>query len=459
MTLRAGKHIYLLLVLLSLAVIARIDYNTWQGIRFYGDTESYIRVAESIMIDGSTFDPHRTPVYPLFLVCNYLLFGYGNNIAVGIIQAILGTLSVILIYLLTYTISRSRTASMLAGISIAFNYNIMHYDMMIVTEALAGFLVIIAFWSLYWLIKSGISLIPAIIFSFLVLILIFLRPAMMLLVPFAMIIALAHYLRNKEFRKCIRMLLPFCVIVLLPLLMWSITMKSRYGFWSISNVQYVNILRVIIRNDMVDDAPEKYSALVAEINKELERQDDREKYNTTRMLEDIDTVIPKGSDEDYSYLSAFARDTALGKPFKFIRRSLSFLPKILDDTLQEKEYSMSNSLVARAGYFIYKTMVYRPMIKNVIPVLLILLTVFLAVKGYSDKSPRIFFMLLTTAYIWMTLAMNVIFACSDFDRLRMPIDAMIIMVVWTSIAILFKIFDKRFRHKYNPAAGASDENC
>ncbi len=87
------------------------------------------------------------PGYPLFLKAIYTIFGAGDVNAVYITQAILSTLTIILIFYFTLIVSGPGTALLAAGIS-AIYPNFIVYNLTTLTEPLALFIMMILLISL-----------------------------------------------------------------------------------------------------------------------------------------------------------------------------------------------------------------------------------------------------------------------------------------------------------------------
>jgi hypothetical protein len=118
------------------------------------DAQSYIQPALHILRNGffSTDGIHpeyfRTPGYPLFLALVYL--AGGTNMAVVVIQIALMTLTIYLFYKILLTLGTPVKLSLFGSALLLINVQSYGYSFSVLTEPLAGFLLVL---SLYWLVK------------------------------------------------------------------------------------------------------------------------------------------------------------------------------------------------------------------------------------------------------------------------------------------------------------------
>ncbi len=164
------KH-YLLIFLLALAVrTAFVVWHQWGT----PDSAGYDAIARNLM-EGHGFSSnpappyqanhYRTPVYPYFLVAVYAVFGF-NHVAVYVIQAVIGSLTCCLIYLICRRYWGERTALLAALLNAVFPFPAL-FTAVVLTETVYAFLVCCTVYlltrayqgrSLYWMAGAGVAL-------------------------------------------------------------------------------------------------------------------------------------------------------------------------------------------------------------------------------------------------------------------------------------------------------------
>jgi len=116
------------------------------------DSPSYISLGARMASHpaaAALFDPYRTPGYPLFLAVIGVLQGTVGGAGVVYAQAGLMVVTAFELYALTFGLTESRAAATAAGFLFATNVRLLDWERLIMTEAVAVFLVtttLLAFW-------------------------------------------------------------------------------------------------------------------------------------------------------------------------------------------------------------------------------------------------------------------------------------------------------------------------
>ena len=140
---RGGQRAYLVAAVVFAAALIRIGavvvHNP--GELLYSDMANYDAVAEHIrhgrMSASDTFHPIG---YPGFLAVIYALTDR-NFVVVAVVQALLGTATCWLVAILTWRLSPSTTASVVAAAAAALYPPFVYHGAMLLTESIAPFLV------------------------------------------------------------------------------------------------------------------------------------------------------------------------------------------------------------------------------------------------------------------------------------------------------------------------------
>ena len=106
------------------------------------DTPQYLAVAHRILTSHSIFDPLRTPGYPLLLAAIFIVTGGQHLEAVVLVQAALLVLAALEIYLVASRIGAPRWLATLIGVLLGLNPFVLATERLILTEALAYWLVV-----------------------------------------------------------------------------------------------------------------------------------------------------------------------------------------------------------------------------------------------------------------------------------------------------------------------------
>jgi len=123
------------IILIAACLLRMIPALTCQAVPDYSDMALYNETALSEGIPS--FPP---PGYPLFLRAIYMVFGALNYRAVFIVQALLSTVTVFLIYLATKRIFDTKAGLFAAGLAAVYP-NFVAYNMTTMTESLSVFIV------------------------------------------------------------------------------------------------------------------------------------------------------------------------------------------------------------------------------------------------------------------------------------------------------------------------------
>ena len=122
------------------------------------DTASYVNAANNILKsgffsqDGIAPDYFRTPGYPIFLAIIYMLGG--NNTVVAIVQIVLSTVGIYLIYKTLLLLKTPKNLALTGTALLIFDLTLQEYASIILTESLFAFFLVS---SLYFFVKFIVS--------------------------------------------------------------------------------------------------------------------------------------------------------------------------------------------------------------------------------------------------------------------------------------------------------------
>ncbi len=134
---RIERHVLLVALFFAGGLLVRLVLAfTCRAIPNYSDMAEYNYLAAE-----GQFNPHRPPVYPLFLRAIYALCGDYNYTAVFVVQSIISSAGILLMY---WTVSRmwNRRAGLIAAALYAVYPGLILYNLTTLTESLSVFVVI-----------------------------------------------------------------------------------------------------------------------------------------------------------------------------------------------------------------------------------------------------------------------------------------------------------------------------
>jgi hypothetical protein len=139
--LQSDRHTRMLFSLLVLVcVVIRIVLLVTYGPVSSNDTSGYVAVAQNLRaLDFSSYDAQRTPGYPLLI----LLGGFDDR-AVSVIQSVLGILTSLMLFVIALHHTGSRNLSFAIGVSHSLVFNTLFLEIVVMTEVLAIFLLVLS---------------------------------------------------------------------------------------------------------------------------------------------------------------------------------------------------------------------------------------------------------------------------------------------------------------------------
>lgn len=439
----------MLSILLGVSVLVRIDYHPWQKVVIMPDTGSYLYCADNILMKGQFLDPHRTPTYPIFLVLNYILFGYREFVPVAIIQTLLGIAGVFLVYSIVLRLTRSQIIAFIAGLLLSFNYHIFQYETFIVTEALTFFLVILTIYVFIIAADKKFRLTYAIISNICYLALVFLKPIFVVEIMFIPLAGLIYFLKEKDRRAFLNLLVSFFIIVIIPIGVWCSAVKRNYGFFGISNVSQYDLWGVVIQCGVHKFAPPEYKEFTELIERERAKLGEKERDDPVVVMRALDEAIPQKSSADYTYLMRYSIAAIKNAPFYFLKQTLPKLPEVLSKVKRIKKFEKTGTLVSLIGRRLYRSTVYK-LFGDRLWVVLLFFSIFSLVMTYRKSFLQWLGIFVIQMFIWFHVVTLLIFAPQAYGRLRMPVDALIIITVCIGVYYFIAVF-KRSKIKTDPA--------
>jgi uncharacterized membrane protein YhaH (DUF805 family) len=128
----------------SAGILARVAiWAVYDGPALAPDTGSYLELARALLtLDFSHYNGWRTPGYSiLLLICG------SSPPVVWLAQSLMGLLMTVLIYRIVEDCSKSRLAATTAALLHTLALNQLFFEAAVLSEALAGFLVMLSFWA------------------------------------------------------------------------------------------------------------------------------------------------------------------------------------------------------------------------------------------------------------------------------------------------------------------------
>lgn len=222
----------LLLFFLTLRIIYVILLGGFDKSEF-ADANGYNQYALTILKSKSWLTSNdflaswREPIYPMFVALIYLFAGSENFLAVYIIQACIGTITILIIYKLSLLSFDSKRAALLSLIISGIYIGYLRYTGELLRETLIVFLVVYFFYQISKLIDPGkLNLKTIILLSLIYTCLIHTDGRYLFYAPF---LFLFFILKIRDFKKSLVQFLLFGAFTVLLTMPWAIRNYITYG--------------------------------------------------------------------------------------------------------------------------------------------------------------------------------------------------------------------------------------
>lgn len=219
----------ILFLVFSLALILRISFIVFyengkmlKNLNYAADEYSYDQIAinflsgKGFVTDDGLYS-RRAPVYPLFLAFIYLIFGH-SYVIVRFIQAIIGSLTCLIIYLLGKELF-DKKIGLLSAFIFAIYYPFIQYPAYLLTEIIFTFLLVVSmfFFLRYYFVRKNSLLFSATIFLGIASLC---RASSLLFILFLSFwLGLLYRFKLRQTIKAVFVLLSGIIIIVLP---WTI---------------------------------------------------------------------------------------------------------------------------------------------------------------------------------------------------------------------------------------------
>ncbi len=235
----------IIVVLISMVVLIRlvllIPAWTYPDRFLQIDSLQYLSLAENLISQGHYQSPNipeldlmRPPGYPLFMIPG-LLLGAGSTRWISVYQVVLSFLTAAILYKLGRDMNQTRMG-LLAAILYLINPNAIFWSMVLLTETLAGFFLVLAIYSLFrfyrsrspwWLFITSLSLgLGALTRPIL-------NPIAYLWILFAILLIFKRPLLSRVNLQPAILIVVGYLLVVFP---WQMRNQVAYGVFSISSV-------------------------------------------------------------------------------------------------------------------------------------------------------------------------------------------------------------------------------
>ena len=383
------------------------------------DSPSYISLGSLLLAHPSLsnlFDAYRTPGYPVALAVIGGVQGQVAGDGVVFVQAGLMVLTAFELYVLTFGLTGSSIAAGLAGFIFATNVRLLDWERLIMTEALAIFLVattVLAFWQ--WMRHR--RRVWAVGFTAASILAVLTRPSLIYL-PICLVLLLVAGDRKRW--------LPAALLgaaIYAPLLGYGIVNDRLHPHAGLSAISNINLLGKVLEYRMQGEGdPGRFPTLWQGITNLP--KGDADPYHILQ-------ANPQSMGPDYWDAYRFSQDIVLSHPIEYVEKSAGDLVQewlavpyayIPPGDLRWVSQALADySLVAYAAY----------------PALLLVIAALLVMWRRLDRQVALGIgaLLLTVAG---TLVTTALFSYVDFARLRTPVDGLAFVAVIAMSAQLLK---------------------
>ena len=424
---RGSRYLCFGLLLLALAgLVVAAFYLNHPQVEIDPDTQSYLTVTQHILTNGKFVDPIRTPGYPSFIALVFLLAGQGNLAAVSIAQGILFVVATLEVYIITCLILRHAWMGVIVGLIVGTNTYLLGFvkpDIaegfglwVVVSLALAVTLFLLTLRArLLWLVAA------------LLLVAFMTHPEWI----YAPVPIFAYLLIFAWRRGKLRRLLPHAVAAVLLLYgclgLFVYVNTTQNGFPGITDVQGINLLGKVIEYRMQNEAPAQYAVVTQKLDAYLATAGEPTPYGFA-------DYYPPIASNYWSLADSYASSIVSHHPVEFF---LDTIPVFFTSSNFYYAYSgisaqgaFSSPLaqleqVSSRVYFFYRFF----------PLFALLWLGLL----FWRPTRRVQMMGALSLLGLYELAVVAAGGYSDFTRLHVPFDPIMLVVIWGSLLLFVKL--------------------
>jgi len=284
----------------------------------YPDTFQYITAAQRILITHVVFDPYRTPGYPALLALIFAVrYDTFLNWVVAV-QAALLLIAAVEIYILAYRLSRSRWIATLASVLVAGNLYVLQWDRLVLTEALATFLLVTLIFALERHLWTGSTASLAACFGLCALAMVT-RPNFLYL-PLVLLLAIGwKRLRGGELRRSLPRLTLLCGAVYGVVLICIVGNGITYRYFGLSAVSNYSLLGKVMELHVKQHMPlTGFDPQFAQLNASVEQFTQKGDYQGWGWV----WKHPEYSDHYGAQFGTYASQVLRHHPGEYIKQTL-----------------------------------------------------------------------------------------------------------------------------------------
>lgn len=307
------KYIVVLFVILTLSVLSKLVlfdqvYSISPKTVIQSDTPRYEEPALQYLKKGTlaiapqsekTTTLSTTPVYSLFIVGIYKVFGEKNHPALMIAQIIVSALTLLLIFLLALQLWGSKTAVIAAGLMATEPLQTL-YAQSILSETLFTFFLAFSLLAFTYLLSTKNKFKWALLLGLMLTLATMTRPISYYLV-FCIILGLVIF--KQYVTQSWSQLLTICLLILLPFLLtttfWKVRNENLTGIYALNDAMSETLLYykakgvLMVANDLSDEEAQReiIKRLPASFKTPKERADAESKLAKEIILGDLGSYL------------------------------------------------------------------------------------------------------------------------------------------------------------------------
>lgn len=402
----------------------------------YHDTYEYVHRANVILAGGPLMDPIRLPGYPLLLALVFALAGRSNFAAAEALQNLLFVATAVAVYALAWRIWRDTRLALLVGLLFGANLYLYSYFRAILSDGLGALLVAgLALAVVAFLERPGAARfwpVAALCFAALIT-----RGewiiAPLALFPYLLLIAHRRGVARRLLAHVIAAaLLIYGAVVGYMALNWRVN-----GYFGLTDAANINLYGKITQYGMQGQAPRRFATIAAAT----------ERFTRTGL---IDPWSIYGRDHHlagshFAQMGAFARAIILRHPIEFAGRSLPVAYTSLYNAYVFGGYSHGGPLAGLIGALQSCALVIYPLFM-LFP-LCGVIWLALALRGRRRYDRRAWTRTATYGALSLlalyALAMTTLTSYSEYGRLHVAFDPLMLIVVIGSLAAVFDAWRRR----------------
>ncbi|GCE27326.1 hypothetical protein KDA_28100 [Dictyobacter alpinus] len=401
------------------------------------DTPGYVNFAQQLRTTGNPINVFRLPTYPLFLLLISLFVGPQNLFAVSIVQGILFICAVIEFYVLTLLLFKQSWIACCISLLVGTNIILISYSKTLMTEGLSLWLLLSSLLLAICIMRSGNMALLKWLGLFLAL-LFFTRPewASFPILLFAYLLWNGY--RRSEFRSKLLSMVRVAIVLYALLAIYIGCNFFIHHYLGLTSVENMNLIGKVMQYHMQNEAPPGYEHIQRIID-----------FNVTHTHLSPYQLLGKHPElgrNNAQPVGDFARAIIWRHPFEFIGKTIPLLFESLTSyypvSISASPLNIPQHNWTEQAVSVLSSLHRRLYALNVLFPYGSIIWISLLCWSRTRKHLSVQAMGLIVLTVWFALILTTLggYYLSDYMRVHIVFDALIIITIWGTILYVPYLF-------------------